>query len=115
MKKLDLKEQLRNYKLQFGLLQKIPCSVEENKEYTQLQKDGKPLPEGIFKYEYANDTTHDDFYAIAAPDLTAKELDEYLTYKKLSLLRTIKNCMVFFTVLTIIYLVVSFITASGAF
>ena len=115
MKKQDLLEQLRNYKLQFGLLQKIPCSVEENKEYTQLQKEGKPLPEGVSKYEYANDATHDDFYTLAAPDLTDHELAEYLTYKKLSLLRTIKNCIVFFTILTVIYLVVSFLAACGAF
>ena len=115
MKKQDLREQLRNYKFQFGLLQKIPCSVEENKEYTHLQKEGKPLPDGIFKYEYSNDTAQDDFYTVAAPDLTVQELDEYLTYKKLSLLRTIKNCVVFFAVLTIIYLVVVFINAIGAF
>ena len=31
--KIDLREELRLYKFEFDLLQKIPCSKTENKEY----------------------------------------------------------------------------------
>ena len=31
--KIDLRDELREYKFEFDLLQKIPCSKQENKEY----------------------------------------------------------------------------------
>ena len=41
--------------------------------------------------------------------MTADEIAQYLTYKKLHMLRTIKNCVVFFVVLTIVSMVLGFI------
>ena len=100
--KINIKKRIRDYKYQFDLLQKIPCSKEENKRYAQLKEENQ-LPENVKEYEdLAN-----QFYTIYTPELTEQEISEYLTYKKLSLLNTIKNCMVFFTVLTIISLVLA--------
>lgn len=103
--KVNPREELLAYKYDFHLMQKLPCSKEENKAYTKLLKDGKPLPEGVLKYDYSYNEGTEDFYTIYTPDLTDEEIAEYLTYKKLALLRTIKNCVVFFTVLTVIGLV----------
>ena len=107
--KIDIKQKLRSYKFEFDLLQKLPCSQEENKAYLDLLKAGQPLPEGVFRYEYQSGIESDEFYTVYAPELTADEIAEYLTYKKLHMLRTIKNCVVFFVVLTVIFLVLGFI------
>ncbi len=105
-KKVDLREALREYKFKFDLLQKIPCTKEENKVYAKLLKDGGTLPEGVYAYVYESGAeSSDEFYTIYEPDLTEAEIAEYLTYKRLSILNTIKNCVMFFTVLTIIGMV----------
>ena len=103
--KIDLRQELLDYKEQFELIQKIPCTREENKAYTKLLKNGQPLPENICKYEYSMDSDYEEFYTLYIPELSDSEIAEYLTYKKLALLNTIKNCVLFFTVLTIIGLV----------
>ncbi len=95
---VNLREKLRDHKFEFGLLQKIPCTKQENTEYKQILKDGGTLPEGVHASVYETD----EFYKIHEADLTEAEISEYLTYKQLSLIKTIKNCVVFFTVLTVI-------------
>ena len=110
--KIDIKQKLRSYKFDFDLLQKIPCTQEENKAYLDLLKAGQPLPEGVFRYEYQSGIESDEFYTVYEPELTADEIAEYLTYKKLHMLRTIKNCAVFFVVLTIVSMVLGFILAT---
>lgn len=102
--KMDLRLALEEYKEKFDLIQKIPCTREENKAYSQMLKNGQPLPQGVIKDEYAGEG-YAEFYTVYTPDLSEKEIQEYLTYKKLALLNTIKNCVLFFTVLTIIGLV----------
>ena len=48
--KINLREELRLYKFDFDLLQKIPCSKQENKKYQKLLKEGGVLPEGVFVF-----------------------------------------------------------------
>ena len=52
-----------------------------------------------------------EFYTVFETDLSQQEILEYLTYKKLDLIRTIKNCIVFFTVLTVLSIILSFFIA----
>ncbi len=108
--KINLRNKLRSHKFEFDLLQKIPCSKQENKEYQFLLENGRKLPEGVYPYDYGT-----EFYTIYEPDLTESEIREYLTYKQLSLIRTIKNCAVFFTVLTIIGMITYFLIMVNAF
>lgn len=106
--KVDLKKQIESYKYDFGLLQKISCTKEENKKYKEIVKNGQDLPNGVFTFV---DTTgkefSDSFYTVYEAELSKEEIDEYLALKKLSLLNTIKNCSVFFVVLTIISLLIT--------
>lgn len=107
--KLDLKNELRLYKFDLDLLQKIPCSKQENKKYEKLLKDGASLPVGVFAYGSENgDASSTEFYTVYETDLTETEIAEYLTYKKLGMLKTIQNCMWILTVSSMIYMVVSF-------
>ena len=115
-KKINLRDELRAHKFEFDLLQEIPCTKQENKEYQKLLKDGGTLPEGVYAYVYDNGiTSTTEFYTIHETDLTESEIREYLTYKQLSLIRTIKNCVMFFTVLTIIGMIAYFLIMMNAF
>ena len=106
--KINLRNELRLYKFDFDLLQKIPCSKKDNKKYEKILKDGGVLPEGVFAYGYeTGDASTTEFYTVYEADLTEAEIVEYLTYKKLSILRTIQNCILVLTVSSIIYMVVS--------
>lgn len=81
------------------------CTDEENKEYNAkfVKEFGVvDLPENIAKI----DCSADGFYRLRkrVPDsgLTQEERYEYLLLKSASNLNIIKNCLVFFTVLTAI-------------
>lgn len=114
--KINLRDELRAHKFEFDLLQKIPCTKQENKEYKKLLKDGGVLPEGVYAYVYdSGETSTTEFYTIYETDLTEPEIREYLTYKQLSLTRTIKNCVVFLTALTIFGMVAYFLVLMSAF
>ncbi len=102
-KKIDLKDAIRSYKFEFNLLQKIPCSKQENKEYQKLQKEGGVLPDGVYAYNYYGEFP--EFYTIYKQDLTESEVAEYLTFEKLKLIRTIKKCVMFFTIIAIIAII----------
>lgn len=107
---INLRDELRSYKFEFDLLQKIPCSKQENKNYENLLKTGGILPDGVFAYVYENgNVSTTEFYTVYETDLTEAEITEYLTYKKLSLIKTIKNCILFFTILTVIGLIAYFL------
>lgn len=111
--KKDLRKQLREYKFQFGLMQKTPCNGLDNKTYRDMVKNGEKLPENVFPYIYDDGSESEtEFYIVYEPDLTEAEIAEYLTYKKLEMIRTIKNCAVFFTTLAVIgmvaYILLSF-------
>lgn len=114
--KINLRDKLRSHKFEFDLLQKIPCTKEENKEYQKILKNGDTLPEGVYTYEDDNgETSQTDFYTVYESDLTEAEIREYLTYKQLSMVKTIKNCVLFFTVLTIVSMIAYFLIMLKAF
>ena len=109
--KIDLKEDLRDIYFDVNLLQKIDCSKEDNKKYKQMLKNGETLPNGVFEYKYGLDNEGTGaFYTIHKPELTPEERLEYITFKQLKMLNTIKNCVVFFTTLTVISMVITFFT-----
>lgn len=112
---VDLRKQLNSYKYEFDLLQKVECPKEESKRYLQMVKNGEPLPEGVYRYVYENGEQADIFYTIYKPDLTDAEIAEYLSYKQLGYIKTIKNCVLFFTIIAIISLTVSLLAVLGAF
>ena len=98
------------------MLQKIPCNKHENKKYQEILKNGGTLPNDVYAYVYDNgETSTTEFYTIYETDLTESEIREYLTYKQLNLIRTIKNCVMFFTVLTIIGMIAYFLIMMNAF
>ena len=109
----NLKKELDKYRRKYGLQERIPCSKEDNEIYLALLASGQELPEGVGRYKLVDGDYLDTFYTIQEEDLNPEERQEYLRFQALdwlgeskAYLRTIKNCAVFFTTLTIIALVV---------
>ena len=118
---MSIKTELMQLRREFGALQAVNCSAEENEEYRKLLHQKKPLPNGVYQRSeklnindaelYGNVT----FVKLCKSDITDEELREYFTYRKLAYLKTIKQCVVFFTVLTVISLVCGLILALSMF
>ena len=108
--KMDMRKELENMQFDIGLLQKIDCSKEDNKKYKKMLKNGESLPEGVFQY-MTEDTGYplDTFYTVYKPDLTDAEKQEYILHKQYLDIRTIRRCIVFFTALTVISLLLNII------
>lgn len=93
------KQELAELKFDMGLMRRVDCTAEENAEYFKLYNTEKDLPDGIYKYKDIC-----EFY-IAQESLSYDERMEYVALKQYRLIRTIKNCVVFFTVLAVIGLI----------
>lgn len=98
--KINPEKELQDFRQEYQVAQGLFCSEKDNEKFAQMVQDGIPLPNGI--YEYKDGSAEKIFYKVCAPDLSADEITELLTYKKLGYLRTIKNCLVYFVTLTII-------------
>jgi len=95
---MNLREKLDALRLEEGVVQKKYCSEEENRQYTELVQDNKPLPDGVF------DDFH-TFYRYENAGTTEKELHELCelcTLQNTKLLTKIKNIQVFYLVLTLL-------------
>lgn len=106
------KKLLRSYRIGYGVAEKTYCTQEENNEYYKILKEGGTLPEGVYQTAYNDEgsVASTEFYTVKEIELTESERMEYLTYKQLDLLRTIKNCVVFFTVLAVIGMAIALIS-----
>ena len=114
-----VKEKLNSYKLTYGLLHKKECTAEETKRYKRIVNEKGILPSNVFPYyDYEHEGEVTGFYRIVPADLTEEEISEYLKFKKLDMIQTIKNCVLFFTIMTVISIVASiifFLSVGSAF
>lgn len=107
-----LRNSLNNLRQEFQITQKLPCSKEDEKKYSQLIAEGHALPDNIVvskDYGMGNEVIY-RFYVVKDSGLSSDEMSEYIMLKQLQNIRTIKNCVVFFTILSVISLLVSFIS-----
>ena len=96
---IDIRKEIHYAKLHAKLLQKIDCSKEENKQYMQLINEGGALPEGVYRDVDLDGIELETFYTVYDPQLTEKEQQEYIALMQYEELKTIRKCVVFFTVL----------------
>ena len=93
----DLRTELRTMRFEFDLLQRIPCNEDENRAFKRYLEDGVDLPQGVFRYRTADGKNSDsEFYTVYEPDLNEREINEYLTRKKLQSLKSIKSTIAVF-------------------
>ena len=112
---MKLTKELEQLKYELGILQEVDCSYEENVKYRKLLQENEPLPNGILRRDSDGSVEYASFYKVERTALPKDELAEYLQYKQLKSLITIKNCVVFFTVLTAISLAFGLIAALSLF
>ena len=100
---MKLTKELEQLRHDLGILQEVDCSVEENEKYRKMLQENETLPDGIVRRE--GEVEYASFYRLEKTILSKEELAEYLQCRQLKAIETIKKCVVFFTVLTIISLV----------
>ena len=93
----NLKKEIEFYKFEFNLLQKVYCDTQESKKLSELTKTNQKLPDDI---KMGN--MDDSFYRIHESDLSPEETKEYLQFQALACLKTIKNILLFFAILTVL-------------
>lgn len=86
--KINPKKELQDFRQEYQIAQGLFCSEKDNGKFAQMVQDGIPLPDGI--YEYKDGSAEKSFYTVCAPDLSADEIAELLTYKELGYLRPSK-------------------------
>lgn len=82
------------------------CSEEENQMLHSLIESGQPLPPG-----YRKSTENSTLFVKAIEIPATAELEQKLKLQNSKNLRTIKNCLIFFTVLAALQLAFGFILA----
>ncbi|MBR4635587.1 MAG: hypothetical protein IKO51_04410 [Clostridia bacterium] len=94
--------------LEFGFGKVSPCSSSEDTQYQALSSKGEALPSNVYFGTYTDPKTGNQvqgFYKYIAPNMTQEEINQLVNLEKLETLRTIKNWVMFFGIVTIIGLV----------
>lgn len=81
-----------------GLVEYKVCSYSENKELSLLLEQGLQLPDNRVK----DNEIKGKFYEVLRNDLSAEEVDLLLKMKQTKSLETIKNCILLFTVISLL-------------
>lgn len=102
----SLNEELFEKRRKVGVTKHVPCTNEANKIYRTMKKRGEKLPVNIF----SDDDEHVTFTEVKATSLSYDEIEELMLYRRTLYLRTIRNCVVFFVVITMIPIVFRFIS-----
>ena len=106
--KSKFNEELLQLKYDNDLCEEVYCTKEENRIYLEMIKHKQKLPLDILKCDGAEGLS-DSFYRVVPFKITHEELQEYCLLKQTKYLKTIKKCVVFFTMLTVVSLVATFI------
>lgn len=96
---------------EMGFTVRVSCTAEENAAYAAQLKATGSLPAGVYQYRdaYSNEPV-DQFYTVHQSSLTDAEKQAYITCCNFKNVYTIKKCVVFFTVLTVIQLIAALIS-----
>ncbi len=113
----DLRTELRTMKFEFDLLQRIPCSEEENRAFKRYLDDGMDLPQGVFRYRNSDGKNSEtEFYTVYDPDLTEREMNEFLKMRQMQILKSIKGTIALFgsTISVLLLVILIFMLSQAA-
>lgn len=104
------KNEFIKMKNELDLVERIPCSTADNEKYAQMLERYESLPNGVFKYK-ADESNHPNSFYTVKDDaiLSDSETIQYILLQQNKNLKSIRKCVIFFTVLTIISLVIGII------
>lgn len=108
------KRELSDFYDEMGFSERVNCTAEENAAYAAQLKLTGSLPAGVYQYRdaYSNEPV-DQFYTVSQSSLTDAEKQAYIACCNFKNVYTIKKCVVFFTVLTVIQLIAALISVSS--
>lgn len=101
---INAKEQLNSLRLMYGTFTRKECDEETSKKYKEIvtkEKSYEKLPNNVKCVMSMG--TYRFFYLDSK--MTENEIYEFIGYKIITLLSTIKNCIMFFTICGIVALV----------
>lgn len=101
----DLRDELFQLKVEFGVIQQDYCTKDEEEHIKELIKNNQPIPDDI--HTSRNGSTH---FRYVNADISKEEQDELLVYRQTNYLKTIMNCMIFFVILALIPIVLIIFT-----
>lgn len=102
MKQDNIKDGLLDYKLKYGLLERRDCTPEENQRYNNILAQNGTIPDNICAYVYDDSEVPLEFFELIDTDLTEEEKKTFIALKQLDYLNTIKNCLLYFTISSIV-------------
>ena len=107
----DLKEKIKSKDEQLGTWTREYCVGEEFDTIKSLYDENKQLPKGVSHDVIIEQDGKrvDRFYRFVTVELSDDEWKEYIALKQYMDIHTIKNCVVFFTVIAVISLVLGII------
>jgi hypothetical protein len=98
------RDEMRALLCDLGALIKQPCTDEENKQYDVLKKQKQELPEDVYPYEQS-----DGYYRLVKSDLADDEINRLMLLKQTQYLCSIRNCLFFFVVLSVIAIILTLV------
>ncbi len=102
---MNKRSEFDEMRVENGLFKRKLVNKEDSEKYRKLIDANKDLPDNITYDSYLGCF----FEKELKTDFTEKEIMEYIGYKQIKLLSTIRNCIVFFTIcyiLGLVYLVI---------
>ena len=94
-------------KYESELCQEVDCTEEENKKFSEMLAHKEELPTDVIQRQTSYGAKLDEFYRVIPLPLSSEDLLQYCALKNMKNIKTIKNCVVFFTVIAILSLTVS--------
>ncbi len=90
--------------LEAGLIKLRQCNHEDQKKYKSMENAQTPLPDNIMKIKDIDRGTY--YNEIEVMEHSDEEVTQKLLYLQLKNIRTIKRCLIFFTVLATVGIIV---------
>jgi len=94
-----IRKQINEYYVNLKLKQRIYCSDEESKIYQKQAKENINLPDDVFLVHDVYENPSDKYFRVSQTDLSKDEIQEFLQLKQMAMIKTIRNCVILFTVL----------------
>ncbi len=98
------KQQINNLIGELGIVNFVNCSLEESREFRQMQKSGLPLPEDIF-------VKGEMFFRLFMPE--DLEIERLIQLKQAKYLKKINSILIFFAVVLSLSLLGSLLMIIG--
>jgi len=105
----DFNNELVKLKVKAGVLDRVNCSDDENKQFASAVKSGS-LPDGVYQHTSDGNPVN-QFYRVKDGESSMQDIEDYAKLKQMALLEentksvvSIKNMVIFFVVLTVLNL-----------